>query len=173
MAGDFDFSADHIAAASGAYEPQRLNHFVVRFAGLGTSKVIEKSLSSFTPPKRQIAAVTIPYANEERKVAGKVTVANASLVITDYVDKDTWKDFHDWLDKVHDVRTGAIGYAKDYKKEGKIHYYGPNAETKRSWISSGCFPLSIESGQFSMDVADVNTLTVDMSVDRILPAESA
>lgn len=169
----FDFSADHIAAQDGGYEPQRLNHFSVRFAGLGQSEVIEKSLLSWTPPSREIAEVVIPYANEDRKVAGKVTITEANMVVVDYCDKDTWKDFHDWLDLVHDVRTGAIGLASSYKKEGTANYYGPDGEKKRGWNCVGCWPKSVSPEQFSMDNGERNNLTVPMSVDKVLPADAA
>lgn len=169
----FDFSADHIAAAAGGYEPQRLNHFSILFAGLPQSDVIEKSLLSFQPPNREISEITIPYANEDRKVAGKVTVSEASLVIVDYSDKDTWQTFHDWLNLVHNVRTGALGLASEYKKEGIVSYYGPNGERKRSWTCQGCWPKSVQPEQFSMDSGERNNLTVPLCVDRVLPSAVA
>lgn len=169
----FDFSADHIAAASGGYEPQRLNHFSVTFAGLGQSEIIQKSLLSWQPPQREISEVVIPYANEDRKVAGKVTVSDAQMVIVDYCDKDSWKSFHDWLNLVHNPRDGSIGLASEYKKEGTASYYGPKGEKKRSWLCSGCWPKNVTPDQFSMDSGERNNLTASMSVDKVVPSDEA
>lgn len=164
----FDFSADHIAAASGGYEPQRLNHFSIRFSNLAGADIIEKSLMSFQPPTRTISEVVIPYANENRKVAGSVTVEDAQLVIVDYCDQDSWSVFHDWLNLVHNVRTGAIGLASEYKKDGVVTYYSPDKK-RRSWTCEGCWPKGLSPDQFSMDSAERNNLTVPLSVDKVLP----
>lgn len=169
----FDFSADHIAAGSGSYEPQRLNHFSVSFAGLGQGDIIQKSLRSFEPPHREIDQIEIPYANETRKVASRVTVTDANMVIGDYCDKDSWKTFHDWLNLVHNVRTGAIGMAKDYKKDGTVNYYGPNGELMRSWTCQGCWPKSVSPEQFSQESGEQNTLTVPLACDKVMPSEAA
>jgi len=169
----FDFTADHVAASGGNYEPQRLNHFSVRIPGLAAADIIEKSLMSWQPPQREIAEVVIPYGNEERKVAGKVTVSAASLQVVDYCDKDTWAAFHDWLDLVHDSRTGHVGLAKNYKKDVTTSYYGPGGEKRRAWLCQGCWPTSVAPDQFSMDSGDRNNLTVPLAVDKVIPAEAA
>lgn len=168
-----NFSADHIAAQAGGFEPQRLNHYSIRFSGLGQSDIIEQSLLNFTPPHREVSKVTIPYANEERHVAGKVTTTDMNLVIVDYTDKDTWKDFNDWLNLVHDPRTGAIGMASQYKKEGTISYYGPNGENRRTWKAIGCWPMSVQPAQFGMDNAEKNELTVPLACDKCVPESDA
>lgn len=169
----FDFSADHIAAQSGGYEPQRLNHFSVRISGVGSAGIVEKSLLSFQPPMREIEEVVIPYANETRKVAGKVNVTEASLTVVDYCDKDTWKDFHDWLELVHDVRSGALGLASSYKKEATINYWGPDGDKKRAWKAIGVWPKSVSPEQFTMDSGERNNLTVPMATDKVLPESAA
>jgi len=166
----FDFTADHIAAATGGYEPQRLNHFTVRFANLGPAEILEKSLSQWTPPTRSISEVVIPYANEDRKVAGRVTVSDATMVIVDYCDKDTWAEFDKWLNLVHNPQTGAIGLASAYKKEGSANYYGPDGTLKRSWTVIGCWPKTLSTENFSMDSGERNNLSCTISVDKVIPA---
>lgn len=165
----FSFSADHIAAQAGGFEPQRLNHFSVSIAGLAQAVIITQSLLSFKPPEREIEEVTIPYGNETRKVAGKVTVSNAELVIVDYVDQNTWKTFDDWLGLVHDIKSGAIGYANKYKKEGTVSYYGPDGAKSRQWDCIGLWPKHVASEQFSMNSSERNNLSVELVCDKIQP----
>ena len=165
----FNFNADHIAAQSGGFEPQRLNHFTIQFAGLGSADVIESSLLNFQMPTSEIQEVVIPYGNEDRKVAGKATVSEMSLTIVDYVDKDTWGAFNEWKNQVYNARSGEIGWAKDYKREGTVTLYGPKGEKTRRWKCIGCWPRSITPEQFTQESAERNNLTVALSCDKVLP----
>jgi hypothetical protein len=160
-------SADHIAAQAGGFEPQRNNHWSVRITGLADPNVIELSLKTFDPPKRNIDPITIEYGNEDRKVAGRVTYDNASLAVRDYVDAKTWKTLWDWQETVHNSGTGAIGFASAYKKEGTLYLYAPDGTKERRWRAVGLWPSNITSASWDQSGNEANELTCDLVCDKL------
>ena len=158
--------ADHIASQAGGFEPQRVNNWSIRITGLANADVIELSLSNFTPPKRNIEPLTIPYQNEERKVATRATYDNAPLTIRDYVDSETWRILWEWQEQVHNSETGAIGLASEYKKEGVLYYYGPNGQFERTWILQGIWPTSVGGSDLDQGGTEQNLITMEMAVDK-------
>jgi len=160
--------AGHIAAQAGGFEPQRTNHFSVRITGLEGADNLELSISGTAPPRRTIEVITIPYANENRKVASRVNYENWTLQVRDYVDKSIWGILWRWQELVHNSDTGVIGLASRYKKQGYLYLYSPDGTKRRTQELYGLFPISVSPGaDFSMESAEQVVLAMELSVDKI------
>ena len=164
-------SASHIAAAQGGYEPQRPNNFMVELEPPGgNQEVIEFSVFSCPFPVDATEVMRIPYINEERKVAGKTTMAGdgMELVLVDYVDKQVLQTMRRWRQMVFDPHTGRTGLAKDYKIDADLLLFGPEGSTERRWKLLGVWPSAMNTGEGSMERAtDANKITVTLQVDLI------
>ena len=177
------FHADHIAAARGAYEPQRLNHFTITIPDLGdAAEIIELSLRGFTPPTTDIQPFEIRYRNEARKVAGTVSVQDSNLTLNDYCDRDTIAALLSWCDQVYNPNDGPskgeIGLARDYKRDCLITLHPPTERAprtgggpipKRYFTAIGVWPTSRgQLGDLNMDASDQNTINVPLAVDKVV-----
>lgn len=157
-------SADHIAAAQGAFEPQRKNNFTVVLPVGG--RVIQQSLHSFPLPKESNEVITIPFGNEKRKVAGPANFGAMALVLKDFVDKQTLKSLVEWRREVYKPNEGTIGYAKTYKKTGEVWMLGPEGSPVRKWKIYGVWPSDLNPGEATMESGAQNMITVTLEVDK-------
>lgn len=166
-----NMTADHIAGTGQAagYEPQRQNHFVFLIPNLPNngSEVLRLSVAGLPFPVRTNGKITIPYGNEARHVAGRITVEDVEINFHDYVDKDTYGVIWAWRKLVYNEDDGTIGLAKDYKRDGELILVGPNGVTERGWTYQGLWPVADPKGDVKMDGDDPVMLAVSFSVDKI------
>jgi len=164
--------ADHIAEAGGSFEPQRPFNFILVLPQdkLGNKEDVELSVLSFSVPNISNEPITIPFLNEDRKVAGPVTFEAANLVCVDYVDPNTLENLQQWRDRVYDPETGGIGKAADYKADTTMRMFGPDDRDSslRNWKLIGTWPSSLQHGEFNMGTrGDYKQITVVFQVDRM------
>jgi len=175
VATERTMGADHIGEAGGAFEPQRPFNFILVLPQdkLGNKENVELSVLSFTVPNISNEPITIPFLNEDRKVAGPVTFEAANLVCVDYVDPNTLANLQQWRDLVYDGGedgTGGIGLARDYKAEADMKMFGPDNRDSysRLWHLVGIWPSSLQHGEFNMGTrTDYKQITVTFQVDRM------
>lgn len=158
-------TADHIAAAGGAFEPQRKNNFTL-IIPVGDSGVIQRSLNAFPLPKETNEPIAVQFGNEERKVAGRATYEPLELTLKDYVDTPIAQQLIQWRRLVYNPETGVIGLAKDYKKEGEVIMFGPNGDMERTWKLYGIWPSKLDPGGGDMNANEPNIITTTLAVDR-------
>lgn len=161
-------SADHIAAEGGTFEPQRQNNFTLEIPLSGSDKdYISMGLHGFTIPQQTNEVVEVEFQNETRKVAGKATVEEGSLVLKDFVDVDTRGAILRWRKQVYDPDTGQVGLAKDYKKVGYVILEGPDGSGQRIATLIGCWPSAEPSTDLNMEGSDKILLEIPIQIDKI------
>lgn len=161
--------ADHIAGEAGGFEPQRVNHWSVRFTGVTDANILQLSLQDFTPPKEVISSIAVPYGNREVKVAGRVTVDQASISFKDFVNANTWQVLYAWFLQTHNPFTGTIGFASEYKKRATLIYAGPDGTHERQWSMRGCWLSRCDASQLDQSGDSVHLLSATLEVDRMIP----
>ena len=162
-------TADHIAKARGAFEPQRKNNYTVVIDKAG--EVIRKALEKFPFPKESNDAIVVKFGNEERKVAGPAKFENVELVVKDYVDQPVMQKLIAWRKEVYDPATGKIGWAKDYKTDGELILSGPDGTTERKWKLQGIWPSALNPGGGDMESGEPNTASVTLTIDKAVPGQ--
>jgi hypothetical protein len=161
-------AADHIAAAGGAFEPQRQNNFSVEIPLGGVDRdLIIMGLHGFTIPTQQNEVIEVPYQNEVRKVAGHVTVDAGNLSLYDFVDSDVYGAILRWRNKVYQAKTGKIGFAADYKLTLNVVMTAPDGSESRVAKLVGSWPMADPPREFSADASDKMLLEIPLSVDKI------
>jgi len=161
-------SADHIAGEQGSFEPQRMNNFSVEIPlGDADRDLIEMGLKGFSLPSATNEIITVNYQNETRKVAGQVNVEEGNLALHDFVDADVRGAILRWRQLVYQVRTGNIGYAKDYKKTLNVLLKGPDGQKIRIAKLIGTWPTQDPPADLDMESPDKLLMEVPLSVDKI------
>ncbi len=159
----------NIAAAGGGYEPQRVNNWTIQIDGSGipnwNDQVIELSLGTFDPPSDTIEPLEIPYANENRKVAGRVTRDNVTLMVRDYVEQQVYEMLKSWQELVFDPTTNRIGWARDYKKSATLNQFDPEGGVIRQLVAEGVWPSKVSMNTLDQAGNDQVQITVDLVVD--------
>jgi hypothetical protein len=160
-------AADHIAAEAGTFEPQRQNNFKLEIPLPGTDKdYISMALHGFTLPQQTNEVVEVEFQNETRKVAGKATVEEGTMILKDFVDVDTLGAVLRWRKQVYDPQTGNIGRASDYKKTGYVILTGPDGEDERVAKLIGVWPSADPSFDMNMEGSDKILLEVPIQIDK-------
>jgi len=167
-------SAAHIAAAGGAFEPQRQSNFMLHLeapgGGGGNRNALQLSLQAFPFPKYEIAVGITRYMNEERKWASNATFQNLQATFKDYVDTATASILASWSRLVFNPDTGAIGLASEYKSQGFVQLFAPNGTGIRSWKLIGVWPSNFNFGEGNMEgQATQNLIQVTFAIDQMVP----
>jgi hypothetical protein len=164
-------SAQHIAAASGFYEPQRGNNWCIEIAldDAGDQVVIMQCLDSIAGIRESNEAIEIHYGNEVRYVAGKTRYQPIDLVVKDFVDIGAANALLKWRRQVYNPETGSIGLAREYKKNADLVLVAPNQTISRYYKLIGVYPESYNSGNLSMGSNEQVLVTVTLRIDRMVP----
>lgn len=167
--------ADHIGAVGGGFELQRSNNallYIVNLAG-NENDLITFSLASFPLPKLSSGIIEVPYLNEKRKFAGQITYDDISIVINDYVDKDTSKLLHQWRYLVQNPVTGKVGFKKAYAKEARMVMFGPDGTQEREYTLKGVWPSSLDAGEADFASEDGVKINLTLSIDKVIYVPAA
>jgi hypothetical protein len=162
-------SAAHLAPQGGGFEPQRSNNFEIQLYGVPGQDLLVLSTSAFTPSTGKNNPIDLGYLNEKIKVAGQGTWDDAQLTVRDFVDQQTYASLMAWRKMVQDPATGFIGFASTYKKQGDVILLAPDGSVERKFKLVGVWPIDVKGASLSMDTAAAYTVTVTLSVDKVIP----
>jgi len=164
-------NAQHLAPALGFFEPQRTFSWVLEIGldDVGDQILIMQSLESFGAPKESNETIELHHGNEVRKVAGKVSFEDITLVLKDFVDSKTAQAVAKWRRLVYNPETGSVGLARDYKKSADLIMFAPDLSSARVWKLFGVWPKDVDYGTLDMTSSDKVTLSLTLSIDRVMP----
>ena len=172
-------------AQSNDFEPQRTNNFEVQITGLEKLTTVDKGLAiasnagdlitlstdSFSAPQVSVGTVDISYGNNKIHFAGVPEFSGGSLTLNDYIGINIERILTAWFKLVYNMKTKAVGIATDYKKVAYMIEYAPDGTQARQWQLIGCFPTSIQLGDYSQDGANVRKITMELSYDYCVPLD--
>lgn len=150
------------------WEVQRSFDFQVHIHGIEGQEVITLSLESGFTPSESNSPIEMAYGNSKVKVAGQADYSDGSIVIRDFITRDTELLIYRWRSQVWNPETDQIGWAVQYKKEAEIWLLSPDGLSKRVWNLKGVWPSSVEYGDLSYDGGDKKTISVTLSYDRAI-----
>lgn len=154
-------------SANRNYEIQRTNHFEVVFNGI--SNDITLLVESTTLSNITIEQIELAFGNSKVKVAGQVSFDDAEIVVKDAVVADTEGQLYAWFQEVYNAETDQIGWAADYKRQGRLYEYAVDGSIVRSWKLEGAWPTNFQGGEWSYDGGDKRLITMPISVDKAYP----
>jgi len=168
----------------GSFEPQRASNFALIIPDVGDNETLVLSLKSAAIPALQVVKKGIKFFNTVSNYAGSLSqLENLSLEYHDYIDRDVLKIIARWYAKVYCPKTGAIGWTKDYKRNGSLFLLPPGMPSSdcpgavdsqeyndRTYVLKGVFPITLKYPQLDHDSEGENTLiSLDLSVDLAYP----
>ena len=156
----------HLSATK-KYEVQRTNNFEVQIDGLSSD--ITLLVQSCPLPTTTNEAIELNYGNSKVKVAGKANFEEIEITVLDAIGVDTEAKLCGWRKQVYDPETDKIGFAADYKKNGRIYQYAPDGTYIRTWKIIGAFPTSLNLGELSYENSDKKTISMTLSIDKAVP----
>lgn len=180
------YTASHlfINTANG-FEPQRTNNFEMVITGLSTIKPAgddvysEKvanmlknmgddlvlSIKNGFTPKENISTLEVPYGNSLVKFAGKPTYDDGTIIWNDYYDKDIELILKAWQRAASNPKNGAIGDAKNYKRECIMTMYSPGYTVARRWLIHGCWVNHVNGDDMGNENNSIRTLSAGFVYD--------
>jgi phage tail-like protein len=151
------------------FEIQRLNHFEVIFDGFTTDFTL--CVESCPLPNTANEVIELAYGNSKVKVAGVATFDNFDIVIKDAIGLDIEMMLYNWRRRVYDVKTDQIGWAVDYKRNGKINLFAPDGSCTRTWQIVGAWPTNFTPGDLSYESNEKRNISMSISIDKAWPGD--
>lgn len=149
------------------YEIQRTNNFELILEGFGNEFTL--CVESCPLPTISNDPIELAYGNSKVKVAGQATFDDIELQVKDAIKIDMEYKLWEWRKSVYDPETDRIGWAADYKRNGRIHQYAPDGTYTRSWRVQGCWPTNINSGELNYDGSEKKLISMTLAVDKAYP----
>lgn len=171
MATTIDMSARHLAPQGGGYEPQRAFNWVLILSALDTIPnapansvdMVRLSVEKVQFPSFGTQVIQIRYMNENRKVAGGALVQGNQIVVRDFVDQQVFNALNAWMLAVHNVSTGAIGYASEYKRTASLQLTDPQGNIRGSIKCIGTWPSNFSAEQLDYE-SDSSLIKVNLTL---------
>lgn len=156
--------------ASRGFEVQRTNNFEIQILSSDTTdktRELRLAVVSGFLPNESNETIMLNYGNTQISVAGVAKPNNSgTLVVRDFIEKDTEKFIDDWRAQVYDKDTNAIHFAYEYKKDAKIIQYAPDGTYQRIWDLEGVWPSAVDYGQISYDSPGVKSISITLQYDK-------
>lgn len=174
----------HMVSNTG-FEPQRTNNFEVQITELGNLKSVDKgtsmvtnaselitlSVANYAAPQINISPISVAYGNNTVKFAGKPEFPDSSITLNDYIGVNIERILSAWQKLVYNPKEQTIGNAVDYKKTAYLLEYDPSGKQVRQWQLNGCWPSSLQLGDFNQDGNNVRQLSMTLTYDHAIPLD--
>lgn len=156
--------------ASPGWEIQRTHNFELTIAGVGDSeRLLTLSVVNCTLPNDSNEAITVNYGNSSVKVAGAYAVGGSgTLTVNDFIEKDMEALIESWRSTVYNKATDAVGFASDYKKQGRITLYAPDGTIERTWIIEGLWPSAVDYGTLDYTSPGLKQIAITFEYDKAI-----
>lgn len=185
------FAGNSLLHQGGSYEPQRKSNYAIVISGIPGADKLTLFTATAKIPATGLTKGKVKHFNETMHYAGSVMpFESLTLVFNDYLDvaggMSTLKMISEWYKQVVCFKNGAIGFAKDYKKQGEIFLLPPgmpnaacpgavaaSAYKNRKFVLQGVWPEKFEYDELSMDDTGEQParFTLSLSIDRGIPAD--
>jgi hypothetical protein len=168
----------------GEYEPQRKSNFALVLLDVSNTDQLTLAIKDVDLPPTAFVQKGIKMFNETMHYAGSVQpFTDLTVNFHDYIDKPILTAITAWAQSVWNPNTGAINWARNYKKSGVLYMLPPGlsgtvpgavettgATADRQWRLEGIWIKSFKPDQFDNENDGDNTLiNVVFSVDRAYP----
>lgn len=164
---------------SGAFQPQQQNNWLFEFpniSGTGSRQTLTLSLDAGFLPKSSNPEIEINGLNRKIYVAGPRKYEAGTLILKDYLDRDTAGEIQAWDRAVYtpsqNFPGGTVGLpgngsiSAGYKRQCSILLFGPDGSMERHWTLAGCWPSSVDYGSLDMKSAEVVFITLTIRYDE-------
>ena len=144
------------------------NNFVVHISnvtdtddGQNLDLIIQKAFL----PQVSLQVLELRHGNDSKKLAGVATWQGGQITILDTLSRKELDAVLDWFHQTYDTETGAIGLAKDYKKDGTITEYAADGRYAREWQVNGMWISDINLGELDAESGEQKRVQFTVQID--------
>ena len=143
-----------------AFEPKVQNRFLLDIEGIPAYliKQVARPTISFNP-------VILDHINVKRKLKGKANWDPISMQLYDPVTPSGAQAVMEWVRLSHESVTGRDGYSDFYKKDIRIHTFGPVGDIVEEWILKGAFCVNANFGDMDWTSDTPANITLNVEMD--------
>ena len=169
------------------FEPMRNNNFEVQITGLtnlvsvdkgirmgdasSVSETLTLSVATYAAPQINVSPIPVAYGNNKIKFAGLPEFPESSITLNDFIGANTERIIMAWQRLVYDPKTQKVGKASQYKKTAYLIEYSPDGSQSRQWKLMGCWPSSVNLGDFNQEGGSVRQITMTLQFDWCMPED--
>jgi len=152
-------------------EPKRNNLFTLELDYVPgqdneTKEKLKLDLETAQRPNISIGKHVLNRFNMKYKVGGIVDFSDSSLEVRfrDTYQLNLAKIFYDWVQLIHNFRTGAVGYSAAYKTDGYVYLLDPSeARVVEAWRYIGLFPTAVNTNEPGLEYGNGDVLKVSVT----------
>lgn len=157
--------ANHLA--SQGWELQRKNTFEIIISGIdNTERLLTMSVVSGDLPSESNQVIEVKYGNSSVKIAGAYAISNGTLVLRDFLEKDTEAMVERWRSSVYNKTTQGINFAFSYWKTARIVQAAPDGTHIREWKLFGVWPSAVAYGSLSQNDGEIKEIQITLEYNR-------
>jgi len=139
----------------------------------GGKEILTLSIQEFTLPGRSVNTAELPYLNGRVKyAAGPRALGNITAKFRDFPLAGTRRIIEQWFGLVYDEFTGLMAPMAAVKTTGHAVLFQSDGSSERSYLLEGLFPVSKPEISISMGGGEALVMSVEFSVDRMLPQKN-
>lgn len=185
------FSGNSLLHQGGSFEPQRKSNYAIVISGVPGLDRLTLYTKSLKIPSASLTKGKVKHFNETMHYAGSVAPFEGVMaVFHDYLDiaggRHSLEMVSRWWKQTVCLKNGAIGFARDYKKQGEVFLLPPGMPNQacpgvvsaapyknRKFILQGAWISRFDYDELSMEDGGETpaSFTLELSVDRAVPAD--
>lgn len=150
-------------------EIRRQNNFILKISGVTTGGDIPNDLTLIVSraflPKVSNQVLELRHGNETVKFAGVASWEGGEIAFHDVLNQDELDAVIEWHRKTYDPKTGNIGLASEYKKNGTVTELAPNGEFRRQWSLNGMWISSRDLGILDSSNGELKQVSFTIQID--------
>lgn len=144
---------------------RRNNNFIVTINGVSDGTDLELVIKQAFLPSVSLNVLDLRHGNDAKKFAGVATWNGGQINIIDTLSRSELDAILAWFKITYDWTNGAIGVAKDYKKDGVITEYAADGKFTRQWKVEGMWISNIDLGALDSSSGDMKQVSITIEID--------
>lgn len=146
------------------FEPKRTNRWVLQIEGIDAFLI-----KTAKRPSMKLEAITIPFINSKRYVAGGFEFETMDITLHDPIAPSGAQQVMEWIRTHYESVSGRAGYADFYKRDIQLKLLDPIGTVIELWDVKGAFITSTSYGDLSYeDDNKINEISITVRYDNAI-----
>lgn len=149
---------------------RRTNNFIVTITDVTTvgndeDNNLELVIKQAFIPSVSLNVLELRHGNDAKKFAGVATWTGGQITVIDVLSRKELDAVLTWFKQTYDWKSGNIGVADEYKKNGYITEYASNGQFERKWYVEGMWISDLNMGDLDAASGEFKQITMKIEID--------
>ena len=117
-------------------------------------------------PSVTTEAITIPFINSHRYIAGKTTFGTLSVILHDPIAPSGAQQVMEWIRTQYESVSGRAGYADFYKRDCQLKMLDPVGTVVELWDIKGAWITEATFGDLTYDTGESAEISLTLQFDN-------